>query len=104
MYQVVGASVASVRRSAHSTQLLAISAWMFVFYISLLRFKLVPSLLAVIGIIGITLQFIGVTLMMFLGYPAIGELAMPLLPIQITVAVWLIVKGFSDRRQKSAAV
>ena len=104
LYQVVGAAVASVRRSAHSTQLLAISAWMFVFYISLLRFKLVPSLLAVFGIIGITLQFIGVTLMMFLGYPAIGELAMPLLPIQLTVAVWLIVKGFSDRRQKSAAV
>ena len=104
LYQVVGAAVASARRSAHYTQLLAIGAWMFVFYISLLRFKLVPRVLAVIGVIGVTLQFIGVTLMMFLGYRSIGEMAMPLLPIQITVAVWLIVKGFNDRPPKPAAV
>ena len=32
-------SVASARRSAHIVQLLAIGAWMFVFYISLFRFK-----------------------------------------------------------------
>lgn len=104
LYQVVGAAVASARRSAHIMQLLAIGAWMFVFYISLLRFKLVPRVLAVIGSIGITLQFIGVTLMMFLGYRSIGEMAMPLLPIQITVAVWLIIKGFNDPTLKPAAV
>ncbi len=80
-------------------QLLAIGAWMFVFYISLFRFKLIPRVLAVIGVIGVTLQFIGVTLMMLLGYRSIGEMAMPLLPIQITVAVWLIVKGFNDPTQ-----
>ena len=104
LYQVVGAAVASARRSAHIMQLLAIGAWMFVFYISLFRFKLVPRVLAVIGSIGITLQFIGVTLMMFLGYRSIGEMAMPLLPIQITVAVWLIIKGFNDPTLKPAAV
>ncbi|WP_303312228.1 DUF4386 domain-containing protein [Hymenobacter sp. BT730] len=106
LYEVVGAAVASARRSAHATQLLAIGAWIFVFYISLLRFQLVPRALAVLGVIGITLQFIGVTLMMFLGYPSIGQMAMPLLPIQIMVAVWLIVKGFywhPDRRELSAA-
>src|SRR4051794_10657727 len=104
LYQVVGAAVASTRRSAHMTQLLAIGAWMFVFYISLLRFKLVPRLLAVSGVIGITLQFIGVTVMMFLGYRSIGELAMPLLPIQITVAVWLIIKGFNDPTVMPASI
>jgi hypothetical protein len=36
--------------------------------------------------------------MMFLGYRVIGEMAMPMLPIQITVAVWLMVKGFRERR------
>ena len=104
LYQVVGAAVASARRSAHITQLLAIGAWMFIFYISLFRFKLVPLVLAVLGVIGVTLQFIGVTLMMFLGYRSIGEMAMPLLPIQITVAVWLIIKGFNDPILKPAAV
>jgi hypothetical protein len=104
LYEVVGAAVTSARRSAHSIQLLAIGAWMFVFYISLLRFKLIPRLLAVMGVIGVSLQFIGVTLMMLLGYRSIGEMAMPLLPIQITVAVWLIVKGFNDRPSKQVAV
>ncbi|GAB3303932.1 hypothetical protein GCM10027511_16570 [Hymenobacter humi] len=106
LYQVVGAAVASARRSAHATQLLAIGAWMFVFYISLLRFRLVPRVLAAVGVVGVALQFIGVTLMMFLGNPSIGQMAMPLLPIQITVAVWLIVKGFNEspnRRKLSAA-
>jgi hypothetical protein len=96
LYQMVGAAVASTRRSAHYTQLLAIGAWLFVFYISLFRFKLVPRVLAFFGIIGVALQFVGVTLMMFLGYRSIGEMAMPLLPIQITVAVWLIIKGFKQ--------
>jgi len=104
LYQVVGAAVASARRSAHSTQLLAIGAWMFVFYISMLRFKLIPRVLSVIGVIGVLLQFIGVTLMMLLGYRLIGQMAMPLLPIQITVGVWLIIKGFNNSALKPAAV
>jgi hypothetical protein len=99
MYQVVAAAVSSARRSAHIMQLLAIGAWMFVFYISLFRFKLIPRILAVIGLVGITLQFIGVTLMMLLGHRTIGEMAMPLLPIQIAVAVWLIIKGFKPHAE-----
>lgn len=104
MYNIVGAAVASARRWAHSMQLLAIGAWMFVFYVSLLRFQRVPRVLALLGIVGITLQFVGVTLMMLLGYRPIGEMAMPLLPIHITVAVWLIVKGFNQRSPKPATL
>ena len=40
--------------------------------------------------------------MMLLGYRSIGEMAMPLLPIHITVAVWLIIKGFKDPTLKPA--
>lgn len=80
LYQVMGAAVASARRSAHIVQLLAIGAWMFVFYISLFRFNLIPRVLAAIGTIGVALQFTGVTLMMLLGYRSIGQMAMLLLP------------------------
>jgi uncharacterized protein DUF4386 len=98
LYQALGAAVASTRRWAHWTQLVAIGGWIFVFYSSLWRFILIPRALAALGLIGIALQFTGVTLMMFLGYSVIGEMAMPMLPVQITVAVWLIVKGFKERR------
>ncbi len=103
LYQVPGAVVAAARRSAHVTQLLAIGGWIFVFYLSLLRFALIPRLLAAVGLVGIALQFTGVTLMMFLGYSPVGEMAMPMLPIQITVAVWLIIKGFNERLPDTTA-
>jgi hypothetical protein len=96
IYQLVGVAVASARRWAHDTQLAAIGGWIILFYSSLLRFGLIPRVLAILGLIGILLQFIGVTLMMLLGYSPIGEMAMPLLPVQITVAVWLMVKGFNE--------
>jgi hypothetical protein len=95
IYKLVGTAVASARRWAHYTQLAAIGGWIFVFYSSLLRFNLIPRPLAALGLIGIALQFTGVTLSAFLGYGMIGEMAMPLLPIQITVAVWLIVRRFN---------
>lgn len=99
LYQTLGAAVASTRRWAHFTQLVAIGGWIFVFYSSLLRFALIPRALAALGLIGIALQFTGVTLMMFLGYRTIGEMAMPLLPIHVATAVWLIVKGFDKRHR-----
>jgi hypothetical protein len=102
LYEVVGASATAARRSAHITQVIAIAAWMSVFYISLLRFRLIPPWLAAIGVLGVTLQFIGVTLMMFLGQRVIGQMAMPLLPIEITVALWLIIKGFNNPAGKPA--
>jgi hypothetical protein len=86
-------AVYSARRSSHIIQLLGISTWMFVFYSSLLRFKLVPRALAFLGVLGVLSQFTGVTLMMLLGHRIIGEMAMPLLPIEIAVGVWLLVKG-----------
>lgn len=95
-YQAVGVAVAAARRWAHASQLVAVGGWLFVFYGSLLRFALIPRPLAALGLIGVILQFTGVTLMMLLGYRAIGEMAMPLLPIQITVAGWLIAKGFRE--------
>jgi hypothetical protein len=102
LYQLVGSAVASARRWAHYTQLMAIGGWIFVFYTSLLRFALIPRALAALGVVGILLQFTGVTLMAFLGYDIIGEMAMPLLPIQITVAVWLIIKGFNEKLPDAA--
>lgn len=103
LYQAAGAAVSLGRRSAHIAQLVAIGVWVFVFYISFWRFALIPRTLAAVGLIGIALQFTGVTLMMFSGYSVIGQMAMPMLPIQIAVGLWLIVKGFNERLQGTDA-
>jgi hypothetical protein len=104
MYEAVGVAVAAARRWAHAVQLVAIGAWIFVFYSSLFRFALIPRALAALGMVGIALQFTGVTLMMLTGSSVIGELAMPMLPIQIIVAVWLIVKGFNERKDETTRI
>jgi hypothetical protein len=41
-------------------------------------------------------DFTGVTAMMFLGYPALGYLAMRLDPIHAATAIWLIVNGHEN--------
>ncbi len=92
----VGTLVATTRRWVHYTQLLGFGAWIFLFYLSLLRFDLVPRALAILGLIGILLQFTGVTLLAFLGYSSVVQLAMPLAPIHIANGLWLIVKGFKE--------
>ena len=95
LYQALGAVVASTRKWAHYTQLVAIAAWLFAFYSSLWRFRLVPRALASLGLIGVLLQFTGVTLLTFLGYSQEGRMAMPLGPIHVAVAIWLMAKGFA---------
>jgi hypothetical protein len=95
LYAALGAAAASTRRWAHFTQLAAIGAWIFVFYSSLWRLRLVPRALASLGLVGILLQFTGVTLRMFLGYSPEGRMAMPLAPIHVAVAIWLMAKGFA---------
>lgn len=99
LYHAMGAVVASTRRWAHYTQLVAIAAWIFVFYSSLWRFRLVPRVLASLGLVGILLQFTGVTLFTFLGYRQEVRMAMPLAPIHVALALWLIVKGFDEAGQ-----
>ncbi len=102
-YRVVGTAVAAARRWAHYSQLVAIGGWIFIFYSALLRFALIPRPLAALGVLGIILQFIGVTLLMYLGYSTVTLLAVPLLPIQITTAVWLMVKGFKEQTPAPAS-
>ena len=102
LYQAWGAMASSIRLSAHIVQLFAVGAWMFTFYLGLFRYRLVPRPLAALGIAGVLSQFIGVTLMMFLGDSPITYLAMPLGPIHAIVAIWLIVRGFNpDPRRPS---
>jgi hypothetical protein len=90
----VGTLVSTTRRWVHYTQLVGFGAWISLFYLSLWRFNLVPRALAILGLIGISLQFIGVTLLAFLGYSSVTQLAMPLAPIHIANGLWLIFKGF----------
>jgi hypothetical protein len=103
LFVAISAAVRSIRYWAHYTQLLFIGGWIFMFYCILFRYALIPRPLAILGLIGIILQSTGVTFSGFLGYPMIPWMAYSLAPIQLTVAVWLMAKGFDERHSPLGA-
>ncbi|HSK10128.1 MAG TPA: DUF4386 family protein, partial [Vicinamibacterales bacterium] len=67
-----------------------------VLYALLWRTALVPRLLAILGMVATLLQIAGVPLRGILGYGVVPEMAMPLAPIHVALAFWLIVKGLPE--------
>jgi len=102
LFDGLAAVVGSARRWAHFTQLLVGGSWIFTLLALLWRARLVPRLLAGLGMLATVLQVTGVPLLAILGLGVVTEMAMPLAPVYVTVAAWLIVKGF-DERQRSKA-
>jgi hypothetical protein len=99
MLEIVATALGSARGWVHYTQLITVVSWIFVLYASLWRAALIPRVLAVAGLITSGLQIAGVPLRALLGYGIVPEMAMPLAPAYVWLAVWLIVKGFDVRRQ-----
>jgi hypothetical protein len=99
MLQVVAAAAFGARRWAHFTQLFTVVSWIFVLFAALWRAGLIPRVLAVVGLVTSALQITGVPLLALLGYPVVMEMAMPLAPAYAGLGLWLIVKGFGERRQ-----
>jgi hypothetical protein len=69
------------------------------YYIVFYQYRLVPRWLTVWGLVGIILTIISALLVMFLLIPPFGTiqviLNLPILPQELVLAVWLIVKGFN---------
>jgi hypothetical protein len=94
LFQTLSAVARATRRWVHYSELLAIDAWLFVLYCSLYRFALVPRALSVLGMITVLLHFAAIPLPFFLGYSGMTPLGVPMALSQISIAVWLTVKGF----------
>lgn len=86
----------AARRWAHYTALLLAVTWIVAFCATLFRSRAVPRALAALGVVAALLQIGSVTLRGFLGYPPEMRLAMPLAPVYVAIAIWLMVKGFAD--------
>ncbi len=87
----------AIRKWTHYTYLLVAVSWIFLFCVALYRCRLVPRVLALVGVITSLFQIYGVTLRTMFGYVPEMRLAMPLAPAYVALAVWLIVRGFDEQ-------
>ena len=74
----------------------------FTFYISTLRFKLIPRLLAGFGLLASLSQIAAVTMPLF-GHAVDFRLIAPLGICEILLALWLIFKGFRSAGEEARA-
>ena len=102
-FQALALVVGAARKWSHYAFLLTIGCWMLLFFALLFRFRLVPRWLAVLGLAGAIMQIGGVSVRGLLGLSPETRLAMPLAPIYVLVAVWLMVRGFNDRHVRAGA-
>lgn len=96
VFQALGIVVGAYRKWAHYSYLLVVGSWILLLFASLFRFRLVPRALAGIGVVAALSQIAGVTLRALFGYPPETRMAMPLAPVYVALALWLLVKGFRE--------
>jgi len=93
---VINAGIGWFRDAA---MLLTFGIGALMYYIVFYQYRLVPRWLTVWGLVGIILTIISALLVMFNLLPPFGTiqviLNLPILPQELVLAVWLIVKGFN---------
>jgi Domain of unknown function (DUF4386) len=98
--QMIKIVVASARNWGHYMARILDGGAIFVLYLTLYRFALVPRVLAGFGLIAVTLMVTAVAMPLF-GHSVVFQMLAPLGLSQLILAVWLITKGF--RPQPSTA-
>ena len=96
IFQALALVAGAARKWSHYTYLLVAVSWITLLFSMLYRFRLVPRLLAALGLMTSLLQIAGVSLRVIMGFPAEMRLAMPLGPCYLALALWLLVKGFAE--------
>ena len=100
LFQSLGNVVRAAWKWEHYSHIFTVVAWLFVLYVLLYRDALVPRVLAAAGLLTAVLQFVGITLPVFLDYrmPFPALFGMPLGLANVALASWLLVKGFKEPR------
>lgn len=101
LFQGLRSVVSAARNWAHYIHLVVSGGMLFVFFVALCRFALVPRVLAAIGIVATLLQMTGVAMPLF-GRPVAFPLLAPMGLAIAATAAWLLWKGFADRQLMSA--
>lgn len=95
LYPSLRIVVAAARNWAHYTGLIIGGSNLMVSYLALLRFALIPRVVAGLGVAAVLVQLVAVTMPLF-GHEIIFALLGPVGLVQLTATVWMIAKGWPD--------
>lgn len=98
LLRTLAEAIRSTRRWTHYSELLAIDAWIFVFYGLLFRFALAPRALAAFGLLTVILHFMGIILPLFLGYSSVTLMGATMALSHLCLVMWLATRGFAEVR------
>lgn len=99
--QALAAVLGAGRRWLHYSYLLVAVSWILLLKATFLRFRLIPRALAALGVAACLSQLAGVSIPGLLGITPVFVMAMPMAPVYLGVAGWLMVKGFADQTAAS---
>jgi len=99
VFQSLALVVGAARKWSHYTFLFVAVIWILLLFVTLCRFRLVPRWIAMLGAMTALMQIGAVSVRGMLGYPPAMRLAVPLGPVYLLLAVWLMVKGFDERQR-----
>lgn len=97
VFQALAGAVGATRKWAHYSELFVIDVWIFLLYICLYHFALVPRALSAFGLLTVVLHFTGITLPLFLGYRSVTLMGASMALSHVALALWLMAKGFKER-------
>jgi len=96
LFEGLAILIGAARKWSHYSALLTVGCWIVLFFALLFRFRLTPRWLSAAGLIGALMQIGGVSVRGLLGLSPETRLAMPLAPIYVLTAIWLMVRGFRE--------
>ncbi len=101
LYQGLRVVVMSARDWTHFIGMTVSSSIMFVFYLSMYRFKFIPRAISIFGLFAVSLHLLAVSMPLF-GLDVDFRLIMPIGICEIVLAFWLIVRGFRGKAMMQA--
>lgn len=101
IFNVVGAELRLSRSAAHYTTLLAVDAWFAVFFATLFRFRMVPRVIAGIGLVTIAAHIVGIPMSHFIGFPVFMPVGYGIAASYLLVGGWLVARGFPAGSQEA---
>ena len=98
-FELMALAVRAGFKWAHYGHILVLAAWLFILFCALFRGRIVPPVLAALGMVASSVHMAGIPLPEFLGYRVAGSAnyGVPLAVVVLIAGLWLLWKGIRAR-------